>query len=39
MPEVTANCVFGGIKRNVLYIAGTTSLYRVRLMVNGAKTY
>jgi gluconolactonase len=39
VPEVTANCVFGGIKRNVLYIAGTTSLYRVRLMVNGAKTY
>ena len=39
VPEVTANCVFGGIKRNTLYIAGTTSLYRVRLMVNGAKTY
>ena len=39
VPEVTANCVFGGIKRNALYIAGTTSLYRVRLMVNGAKTY
>ncbi|TGP49596.1 SMP-30/gluconolactonase/LRE family protein, partial [Mesorhizobium sp. M2D.F.Ca.ET.226.01.1.1] len=39
VPEVTANCVFGGIKRNCLYIAGTTSLYMVRLMVNGAKTY
>jgi len=39
VPEVTANCVFGGAKRNDLYIAGTTSLYRVRLMVNGAKTY
>lgn len=38
VPEVVANCVFGGIKRNVLYICGTTSLYAVRLMVNGAKT-
>ena len=39
VPEVTANCVFGGNKRNVLYICGTTSLYAVRLMVNGLKTY
>ena len=39
VPEVVANCAFGGSKRNVLYICGTTSLYRVRLMVNGAKTY
>lgn len=39
VPEVTANCVFGGIKRNCLYIAGTTSLYMVRLMVNGVKTF
>ena len=39
VPEVVANCVFGGPKRNMLYICGTTSLYRVRLMVNGAKTY
>ena len=39
VPEVVANCVFGGNKRNCLYIAGTTSLYMVRLMVNGAKTY
>lgn len=39
VPEVTANCVFGGPKRNVLYICGTTSLYSVRLMVNGAKTF
>jgi gluconolactonase len=39
VPEVVANCVFGGAKRNVLYICGTTSLYSVRLMVNGAKTY
>jgi gluconolactonase len=39
VPEVTANCVFGGAKMNVLYICGTTSLYAVRLMVNGARTY
>lgn len=37
VPEVVANVVFGGPKRNVLYICGTTSLYAVRLMVNGAK--
>jgi gluconolactonase len=39
VPEVVANCVFGGPKRNVLYICGTTSLYAVRLMVNGLATY
>lgn len=36
VPEVVANCVFGGIKRNTLYIAATTSLYAIRLKVNGA---
>ncbi|HEY5818372.1 MAG TPA: SMP-30/gluconolactonase/LRE family protein [Mesorhizobium sp.] len=39
VPEGTANCVFGGPKFNVLYICGTTSLYAVRLMVNGLRTY
>ncbi|TJV54764.1 MAG: SMP-30/gluconolactonase/LRE family protein, partial [Mesorhizobium sp.] len=39
VPEVVANCVFGGNKLNCLYIAGTTSLYMVRLMVNGAKIF
>jgi gluconolactonase len=39
VPEVTANCAFGGAKFNVLYICGTTSLYRIRLMVNGLRTY
>jgi gluconolactonase len=39
VPEVVANCVFGGHKRNILYICGTTSLYSVRVMVNGAKMY
>ncbi|QPC85997.1 SMP-30/gluconolactonase/LRE family protein [Mesorhizobium sp. NBSH29] len=35
VPEIVANCDFGGVKRNCLYMAGTTSLYVVRLMVNG----
>jgi gluconolactonase len=39
VPEPVANVAWGGIKYNVLYICGTTSLYAVRLMVNGAKTY
>lgn len=39
VPEGVANCVFGGSKRNVLYICGTNSLYAVRLMVSGAGTY
>jgi gluconolactonase len=38
VPEVVANCAFGGAKRNMLYICGTTSLYVVRVMVNGART-
>jgi gluconolactonase len=37
VPEVVANCAWGGPKRNMLYICGTTSLYSVRLMVNGVK--
>ncbi|MBS3651101.1 SMP-30/gluconolactonase/LRE family protein [Pseudaminobacter sp. 19-2017] len=37
VPEVVANCAWGGNKNNVLYICGTTSLYAVRLMVNGVK--
>ena len=38
VPEVVANCAFGGPKRNLLYICGTTSLYAIRVMVNGVKT-
>ena len=29
MPEVVANVCFGGLKRNRLFICGTTSLYAV----------
>ena len=39
LPETISNCCFGGPKRNILYMTGTTSLYAVRLKVNGAKTY
>lgn len=39
LPETISNCCFGGPKRNILYMTGTTSLYAVRLKVNGAKTH
>ena len=39
VPEAVANVVFGGPKRNRLYICGTTSLYAIMLPVNGAKTF
>jgi gluconolactonase len=39
VPEVCANVVFGGAKRNRLFICGTTSLYAVAVQTNGAKTF
>jgi gluconolactonase len=39
VPERVANVVFGGPKRNRLFMCGTTSLYAVLLAVNGAKTF
>ncbi len=36
IPEICANLVFGGPKRNYLFICATTSLYGVLLPVNGA---
>ncbi|MBL0405552.1 SMP-30/gluconolactonase/LRE family protein [Microvirga aerilata] len=39
VPEAVANVVFGGVKRNRLYICGTTSLYAIMLPLNGAKTF
>jgi gluconolactonase len=39
VPETVANLVFGGPKRNRLYICGTTSLYAITTHVNGAKTF
>ncbi len=37
VPEVVANVEFGGLKRNRLFMCGTTSLYSVFLPVNGVK--
>jgi gluconolactonase len=39
VPEVVANLCFGGPKRNRLFICGTTSLYSLMVMANGAKTF
>jgi gluconolactonase len=39
IPEVVANVCFGGPKRDRLFICATTTLYSVRLFVNGAKTF
>ena len=35
IPEMVANVTFGGVKRNRLFICGTTSLYGLYLKVNG----
>jgi gluconolactonase len=37
LPEVVSNLVFGGPKRNVLYMTAATSLYAIRLTVNGCR--
>lgn len=37
LPEVVANVEFGGLKRNRLYICGTTSLYAMFLNTRGAR--
>lgn len=37
--ETVSNLVFGGPKRNRLYICATTSLYSVLIAVNGTKTF
>jgi gluconolactonase len=39
LPEILSNVVFGGPKRNRLFITATTSLYAIMLTVNGAKTF
>lgn len=39
VPEVVGNVCFGGIKRNRLYICGTTSLYAYYLLLRGTKTF
>jgi len=39
IPEICSNVVFGGAKRNYLYITATNSLYGVLLHVNGLRTF
>ena len=39
VPERVANVVFGGPKRNRLFICATTSVYSMLLPVRGAKTF
>ncbi|MGH1540705.1 MAG: SMP-30/gluconolactonase/LRE family protein [Arenicella sp.] len=35
VPEIIANCTFGGESRNTLYIAASTSLYKITLNTQG----
>jgi len=37
--ETVANLVFGGPKRNRLFVCATSSVYSVIVAVNGAKTF
>ncbi len=37
IPEMVANVMFGGTKRNRLFIAGTTSLYSMYTFVTGCR--
>ena len=39
VPGPVANVVFGGPKRNRLFICATTAIYSVLLPVNGVKTF
>ncbi|HET6533776.1 MAG TPA: SMP-30/gluconolactonase/LRE family protein [Actinoplanes sp.] len=36
VPEVASNLTFGGARRNVLFITATSSVYALRVTVNGA---
>jgi len=39
IPEICSNVVFGGPKRNYLYVTATNSLYGVLTLVNGHRTF
>ena len=39
IPERVANLVFGGAKRNHLFVCATTSVYSMLLPVRGARTF
>lgn len=36
LPEICSNLVFGGAKRNWLFVTASTSLYAIRMNINGA---
>ncbi len=36
VPQVVSNLTFGGVKRNHLFITATTSVYAIRVNINGA---
>jgi gluconolactonase len=38
LPEIVSNLVFGGPKRNRLFVCATTSVYSILMNVNGAPT-
>ena len=38
-PETPGNCTFGGADLRTLYIAASSSLYRIRLAISGLLTY
>lgn len=38
VPEMIANCTFGGQQRDVLYIVASTSLYQIQLNTQGIQT-
>jgi len=38
-PEIAGNCTFGGEDMRTLYIAASTSLYRIRLAIPGHVHY
>ncbi len=35
VPEMIANCTFGGVDRDILYIVASTSLYQIKLNTQG----
>jgi gluconolactonase len=37
VPQVVSNLTFGGLKRNHLFITATTSVYTIRVNINGAR--
>lgn len=37
VPELNANCTFGGREQNILYVAASTTLYRIRLNTGGVQ--